>query len=152
MTIKEILEFIKVTLENNVIAGVKSIKEHIFTVKLQSNKVEVTNQKEFPKVQKTQEVKPIPVEKITQKQTKDIVSSLEKQVKILQKEIKNIKTYDKVQVTNLKDVPLQTEVKVKNPQKTVSVKNFYEIQKELGKIQKAIEKLKLDPTITVPDV
>jgi hypothetical protein len=152
MTIKEVLEFIKKTLEANVIAGVRAIKEHIFTVKLLSNKVEVTNPFRLPDTINTKEVSPVPVKDITEKQTKDIVSSFEKNVKALQKSIDSIKTYDTVSIKNIKDTPLIKEVTIKNPQRTVAITNLYEVQKEIGKLKKSIDSLKLNPTITIPDV
>jgi hypothetical protein len=156
MNIKEILTFIKVTLENNVISAVKSLKEHIFTVKLQSNKVEVVNPTKIPAIVSVKVTNPSKYEK----NLKEISTTVEKSSLVLSKELikglanleKLLKDNKQVSVSNLQDIAPTHKIEVTNPQKTVSIKNFYEIQKELGKVKKSIDALKLNPTITVPDV
>lgn len=153
MSIKEILQFIKETFENSLIALVKSIKSHIFTVKLDSNKVEIVNPFKLPKVVLTKEVNPINNKADIEKQTKELIVVLTKQINKINETLLKLAPKSKVEVSNLKDIPKPAEtVRILNPQKSVSVTNFYEIQKELGKLKKAIESLKLDPKIVIPEI
>lgn len=152
MNIKQILEFIKKTLENNALAVVRSLKAHIFTVRLLSNKVEVTNPFKLPSIVRVRETNPYTATKDIQKQTDEYKKALVEQIKKVNLELAKLKPYSEVTITNLKEIKPLESIRIKNPQRTVSINNFYEIQKELGKIQKSIKELKLDPKIIVPDV
>lgn len=153
MNIKQVLQFIRTTLENNLVAAVRALQSHIYTVKLQSNKVEVTNPTKLPDTFKVREVSPINNRRDIEKQTTELVRALTDQVTKVNTELKKLAPKNEIKINNLKDIPkAPTTVKVANPQKTVSINNWYMIAKEIGKLQKAVEALKLDPKIIVPDI
>jgi hypothetical protein len=153
MNVKEILQFIKTTFENITIGAVKTLKDHEYVVKLKSNRVEITNPLKLPKVFKTKEINPINNKQDIENQTKQLVKFLENQIDKLEKAMLDISKKDSVKITNLKDIPeAPKEIKVVNPQRVVSISNFFEIQKEIGKLKKAVEALKLDPKIIIPDI
>lgn len=156
MEIKQILEFFKRTLENNVVAAVRALKEHRYTVKFDSNKVEVTNPTQLPKVFPVKETNPINYDKQLRNISETTKSSIVQLAKDLEKRLasieKSLRPLQKIEVTNIKDVPIAKKIEIANPQRTVSVLNLFEIAKEVGKVRKSVEALKLNPTITVPNV
>jgi len=155
MNLKEILTFIKLTLENNVISAVKALKSHIYTVKLESSKVEVTNPTKLPKVFPVKEINP----KNYDKQLRELSNSVKTNIAKLSSELlkqlssleKVLKPYYEVKINNLKEIAPFGKVQVTNPQKSVSITNLFELQKEIGKLKKAVESLKLDPKIVLPE-
>lgn len=151
MNIKEILQFLKITIENAIIALSKSIREHTFEVKLNSNKVEFTN--ELPKVFRVKEIEPQNNKKEIETSTSKLLKAIEVQSKTIIKELSKLTPHKLIEVTNLKDLPKPSNsVKVLNPQKSISVNNFYELQKEIGKFMKLVSGMKLDPKIIVPEI
>jgi hypothetical protein len=153
MNIKEILQFLKVTIENNFIALAQSLKAHTYTARLESNKVEVTNPLVLPKVIQVEEIKQVDNKKTIEEQTSKYIKALNAEVSRLNKTLLTLSPHKTVEVTNLKDIPKPlSAIKVSNPQKSISVNNFYELQTSIGKLQKAVEALKLDPKIVVPDI
>lgn len=156
MNIKEILEFIKLTLQNNVVGAVKALREFEYTVKLKSNKVEVTNPTVLPKVFPVKVTNPSKYEKHLEKVSSSVKKSgddLARKLSVqLEKVAKLLEENKKITVANLKDISPLSKIEVTNPQKKVAITNMYELAKEIGKVKKAIEELELNPTITVPDV
>lgn len=147
MDIKKILFFIKETIENSVVGAVASIKKHIFTVKLLSNKVEVVN---FPQTTKlSQET----IDKINQqlKIINETIAKLKLNPNIIVPEIKP-PTIPKIKVPEAKvkvDIPEIKIPEVKVPEVEVDVNK---LRTELLAIKKAIENIKLNPIIKTPEV
>ena len=153
MNINEALQFLKVTIEQNAIAIVRALKSNIFTVKLSSNKVEITNPTKIPKQFDVKVVNSIDNKKDLELQTRQLNETLNKKFTELNNLVKTLYPKSEIKINNLGDIPKPlNEVSIKNPVKTVSISNFFEIQKEIGKLQKAIEALKLDPKIIVPEI
>lgn len=156
MEIKQILEFFKVTLESNVVAAVKALQKTLFRVSLDSNKVEVTNPTILPKLYPVKVTNPSNYDRRLENISYTTKSSVDKLAKDLEKRLasieKSLRPFQKIEVTNIKDVPIAKKIEISNPQRTVSVLNLFEIAKEVGKVRKSVEALKLNPTITVPDV
>lgn len=153
MNIKEVLEFLKRTIEANFLALSQSLRGHVFTTRLESDKVEVSNPFKLPDIVRVQETKPISYKKDIQDSSDKVIKSFENQIKLLQKTLLTLTPSKSVEVSNLSDIPKPHQtIRISNPQKSVSVSNFYELQTTIGKFQKAVEALKLDPKIVIPEI
>lgn len=153
MNLMQALEFIKVTLEQISIASVKAIKGNIFTVKLQDDKVTVKNPTKLPSVFKVKEINPVSTSKQTQEQTRQLIEAFNKKFNEVQNLLKTLTPKTEVTISNLDEIEKPSnEVFIKNPVKSVAISNVYEINKELGKLQKLVQALKLDPKIVIPEI
>lgn len=138
MNLIEMLDFYKKTSENIAIAGVKAIKSNVYTVVLKTNKVFVEN---FPKLQKisgsvsVNNLNQSKLEKNTDKNTIKLLRAVEK----FEKTVKKINIPEQIAVNNLKDIIFPKKIEISNPQKTVSINNFYELKVLLGKILKEMQ-------------
>ena len=141
MELKQILEWLKATIESNFTAAVVSLKQHIPTVKLESNKVEVTNPLKLPKQYAVKVLNP------TKDYSKELASLKADFVKSLDKvtsTILSIKPSNSVRINNVKDIVIPEfpkEVKISNPQEKVTVIGLSTVTDGLSALKKAIEKL-----------
>lgn len=144
--LSQIVENVLRTIENSAIASVRSLKEHTFPTR-------VTN---FPKTQDIKGTVIVGNQKNVEKQLQEI----KKPLPIILQAIKSIVFPKSFEVSNfpkypepIKSVeisnfppPIQLkEIKISN-QPTLELQN---IKEQVGKVEKAVKGLKLDPTINV---
>lgn len=133
MNIREILDYLKTSVENVAIASVKSIKAHKYDVNV-TNPVKVDN---FPKTQKIEGSVDV-----DHKPLLKAFESIEKQLEILKSSIDSIDIPDSIEVKNFPKSPDPVkEVSIKNQPKTIAVSNLDRVLKGLQAVEKAVSKL-----------
>jgi len=141
MDTKTLLTWLKQTIEGNVKAAVMALKQNIFTVKLDSNKVEVTNPFKLPDIVSVKVSNP---NKDYQTDIKSIKLLLTESFKRMNGAILSIKPSGSTRVNNFKELVIPVppkEVKITNPQKEVTLLNIGLLTKELGNIKSVLNKL-----------
>lgn len=140
MDIRKALDFIKLTIENSFTAAVRSLKQATFAVKLDSNKVEVTNPTVLPDEYKVR----ILDEKDYTAQLKVMRDYLVKSLDEINTSIQENGPQKEVSISNLKDIqipPAPNEITIKNPVKDVSVSNINKVVEALQSLKEVVSKL-----------
>jgi len=117
------------------------------------SKTAIKNPTKLPDTFKVKELNPVDNKKDIELQTKLLTKTLNDKFAELNNLIKTLSPKSEIIVSNLDEIESPSnEVVIKNPVKAVSITNFYEIQKEIGKLHKIVQSLKLDPKIIVPEI
>jgi len=141
MDTKTLLAWLKQTIEGNVKAAVIALKQNIFTVKLASNKVEVTNPVKLPKEFAVNVLNP-PTD-----YSKELASLKAEFVKSLQKlsvDVLSTKPSGNTKITNFKDLKLPEfpkAIEVSNQKDTFTVRGIDSLEKAIKAVGVLVEKL-----------
>lgn len=151
MDIITVINTITKNIEKIVVAAVLSLKEHMPTVKLQSNDVKVTN---MPKVQKV--AGSVSVQ--NQKKLETLIRTLTTKVEAIDKSFKALQIPKEMKVNNLKDIVIPempkhpTIMEVTNPQYKEMVSQMKDMYKCLEDVKKTLKTLPTKyPDVKIPE-